>query len=226
MIYIHSFFFNIYPYIVMAVFLLGSLLRYDYGQYTWRAGSSQIMSKKGMRWASNLFHVGILGIFLGHLVGLLTPHWVYEPFISAGHKQILAMTAGGIFGVMTLVGGGMLMIRRLTNARVRATSSVADILVIVILVVQVILGLGTIVSSSQHLDGGVMLLLSQWCQDIVTFQFGAGDLLLNVPFIFKLHIVLGMTIFLLFPFTRLVHVWSVPFEYLTRRYQVVRTRRQ
>ncbi|QIQ21692.1 respiratory nitrate reductase subunit gamma [Zophobihabitans entericus] len=223
--FIHSFFFNIYPYIVVTVFIVGSLLRYDYGQYTWRAGSSQLLSKKNMRWASNLFHVGIIGIFFGHLVGLLTPHWVYEPFISAGHKQILAMTAGGIFGIMTLIGGGALFYRRLTNQRVRATSSIADILVIGILVVQVILGLTTIVSSTQHLDGSVMLLLSQWCQDIVTFRFGAGDLLINVPLIFKLHIVLGMTIFLIFPFTRLVHIWSVPLEYLTRRYQIVRTRK-
>ncbi|WP_392566342.1 respiratory nitrate reductase subunit gamma [Utexia brackfieldae] len=223
--YFNSFFFDIYPYLALTIFFVGCLVRYDYGQYSWRAGSTQLLSKKGMRWASNLFHIGIIGIFLGHLVGLLTPHWVYEPFISAQHKQILAMSVGGICGIMVLIGGGFLCFRRLTNPRVRATSSTADILVIVILVVQVCLGLFTILSSVHHLDGRVMLRLSQWAQDIVTFRFGAAEHLRDVPFIFKLHITLGLTIFLIFPFTRLVHIWSVPIEYLTRRYQIVKTRR-
>ncbi|WP_392561580.1 respiratory nitrate reductase subunit gamma [Orbus sturtevantii] len=225
MSFIHSFFFDFYPYIVMAIFILGSLLRYDYGQYTWQAKSSQILSKKNMRWASNLFHIGIIGIFFGHIVGLLTPHWVYESVISAHHKQILAMVAGGIFGVMVLIGGGTLMLRRLCNPRIRATSTSGDIVVIVILVVQVILGLGTIIVSSHHLDGSVMLSLSKWCQDIVTFQLGASHNLASVPAIYKIHIILGMTIFLIFPFTRLVHIWSVPAEYLLRRYQIVKSRR-
>jgi nitrate reductase gamma subunit len=222
--FIHSFFFNIYPYLVFTVFLIGSLVRYDYGQYSWRASSSQLLSKKGMRWASNLFHIGIIGIFLGHFVGLLTPHWVYAPLISAHHKQLLAMIAGGIFGMMVLVGGGYLAHRRLANPRIRATSSYADILVIVILVVQVCLGLLTIFFSTQHLDGSMMLKLSQWAQQIVSFNAGAAQNLIDVPLIFKLHIILGLTIFLIFPFTRLVHIWSIPLTYLIRRYQIVRTR--
>jgi nitrate reductase gamma subunit len=222
--FIHSFFFNIYPYLVFTVFLIGSLVRYDYGQYSWRASSSQLLSKKGMRWASNLFHIGIIGIFLGHFVGLLTPHWVYAPLISAHHKQLLAMIAGGIFGMMVLVGGGYLAHRRLANPRIRATSSYADILVIMILVVQVCLGLLTIFFSTQHLDGSMMLKLSQWAQQIVSFNAGAAQNLIDVPLIFKLHIILGLTIFLIFPFTRLVHIWSIPLTYLIRRYQIVRTR--
>lgn len=222
--FIHSFFFDIYPYLVFTVFLVGSLLRYDYGQYSWRASSSQLLSKKGMRWASNLFHIGIIGIFFGHLVGLLTPHWVYAPLISAHHKQLLAMIAGGIFGMMVLIGGGFLAHRRLANPRIRATSSYADILVILILVVQVCLGLLTIVSSTHHLDGSMMLKLSQWAQQIVTFNGQAAQNLVDVPLIFKLHIILGLTIFLIFPFTRLVHIWSIPLTYLIRRYQIVRTR--
>ncbi|TEA27887.1 respiratory nitrate reductase subunit gamma [Candidatus Schmidhempelia bombi] len=222
--FIHSFFFDIYPYLVFTVFLIGSLLRYDYGQYSWRASSSQLLSKKGMRWASNLFHIGIIGIFFGHLVGLLTPHWVYAPLISAHHKQLLAMIAGGIFGMMVLIGGGFLAHRRLANPRIRATSSYADILVILILVVQVCLGLLTIVSSTHHLDGSMMLKLSQWAQQIVTFNGQAAQNLVDVPLIFKLHIILGLTIFLIFPFTRLVHIWSIPLTYLIRRYQIVRTR--
>ncbi|RKS87495.1 respiratory nitrate reductase gamma subunit [Orbus hercynius] len=225
MSFMNSFFFDFYPYIVTVVFLVGSLIRYDYGQYTWRAQSSQMLSNKSMRWASNLFHIGIIGIFLGHFVGLLTPHWLYAMVISAPHKQMLAMVAGGVCGVMVLIGGGALFWRRLFNPRVRATSTKADILVIAIFVVQVCLGLVTIVVSSHHLDGSVMMSLSQWSQDIATFQFGASHHLEGISHIYKAHIILGMTIFLIFPFTRLVHIWSAPIGYLTRRYQIVRERR-
>ena len=223
--FLNTFFFDIYPYIAGAVFIIGSWLRYDYGQYTWRAGSSQMLDKKGMRLASNLFHVGILGIFFGHFVGMLTPHWMYEPFITVAQKQMLAMVAGGACGVMTLIGGGLLLKRRLTNPRVRATSSAADILIITLLVIQVILGLGTIPFSAQHTDGSEMMKLVGWAQSVVTFQGGASEHLEGVAFIFRMHLVLGMTLFLIFPFCRLVHIWSAPVEYITRRYQLVRNRR-
>ncbi|MEN5018752.1 respiratory nitrate reductase subunit gamma [Erwinia sp. Eh17-17] len=223
--FLNRFFFDIYPYLAGTVFLVGSWLRYDYGQYSWRAGSSQMLSKKGMRLASNLFHIGIIGILLGHFVGLLTPHWVYEPFLSAGEKQLLAMVAGGVFGALTLAGGALLLKRRLTNERVRATSSFADILILSLLVLQAALGLTTILFSVQHLDGSEMLKLAEWAQSIVTFRGGASQYLAGVDIIFRLHMVLGMTLFLLFPFCRLVHIWSAPVEYLTRRYQLVRNRR-
>lgn len=225
MSFINSFFFDFYPYIVTVVFLVGSLLRYDYGQYTWQAQSSQLLSKKNMRWASNLFHIGMIGIVLGHFFGLLTPHWVYAPIISVENKQLIAMIAGGICGVMVLVGGMALFWRRLFNPRVRATSTTADILVIAILVIQVCLGLATIVISAKHLDGSVMLALAHWSQDIATFQFGASAHLQGISHIYKAHLVLGMTIFLIFPFTRLVHIWSAPIGYLTRNFQIVRKRR-
>ena len=219
------FLFDIYPYIAGAVFLIGSWLRYDYGQYTWRAGSSQMLDKKGMRLASNLFHIGILGIFAGHFLGMLTPHWMYESFLPIAVKQKMAMFAGGACGVMMLVGGVLLLKRRLTNPRIRATSSVGDILILTLLVVQVCLGLLTIAFSAQHMDGSEMLKLVAWAQAVVTFHGGAAQHLEGVALIFKIHIVLGMTLFLIFPFCRLVHIWSVPVEYLTRRYQLVRNRR-
>lgn len=225
MSYIHNFFFDIYPYIAGTVFLVGSWLRYDYGQYTWRAGSSQLLDNSNMRLASGLFHIGIIGIIFGHFFGLLTPHWVYESFLSLQAKQFIAMCAGGIFGAMTLYGGYLLLKRRLTNVRVRATSSTADILILVLLVSQAALGLLTIPFSALHLDGSVMMKLVSWAQDVVTFQTGASKNLEGVSFIYKIHMILGMTLFVVFPFCRLVHVWSVPLEYLTRRIQIVRSRR-
>ena len=184
-----------------------------------------MLDKKGMRLASNLFHIGILGIFAGHFLGMLTPHWMYESFLPIAVKQKMAMFAGGACGVMMLVGGVLLLKRRLTNPRIRATSSVGDILILTLLVVQVCLGLLTIPFSAQHMDGSEMLKLVAWAQAVVTFHGGAAQHLEGVALIFKIHIVLGMTLFLIFPFCRLVHIWSVPVEYLTRRYQLVRNRR-
>ena len=223
--YINQFFFGIYPYIAITVFFVGSLLRYDRDQYTWKASSSQLLSKKDMRLGSNLFHIGIIALFFGHLMGLLTPHWAYHFVMTAGQKQMMAMTAGGIFGVTCLVGMLLLIRRRMLDARIKATSQPTDLPILLILFVQLVLGLLTIPASAQHPDGSSMLALASWAQHLVTFQGDAASFVANEAFIFKAHLVLGLTIFLVFPFTRLVHVWSVPIQYLARSgYQIVRKR--
>ena len=223
--YINQFFFGIYPYIAITVFFLGSLLRYDRDQYTWKASSSQLLSKKDMRLGSNLFHIGIIALFFGHLMGLLTPHWAYAFMISAGTKQLLAMTAGGIFGLTCLAGMILLIRRRMLDARIKATSQATDLPILLILFVQLVLGLLTIPFSAQHMDGSSMMALANWAQHIVTFQGDAASFVSGEAFIFKIHLVLGLTIFLVFPFTRLVHVWSAPIQYLVRSgYQIVRKR--
>ncbi|WP_133492053.1 respiratory nitrate reductase subunit gamma [Alcanivorax sp. 24] len=222
--HLHILLFGIYPYIAVSVFLVGSLIRFDHGQYTWKTGSSQMLSSRHMRVASNCFHIGILVIFFGHLVGLLTPHWAYAWIISAGAKQIMAILVGGIAGVLCFIGGVMLLWRRLFNPRVRASSSAMDTFIIALLVVQVTLGLATIGPALGHLDGGLMLQLAHWAQAIAFFQGGAAAYLESVGWIYKVHIFIGLTIFLVFPFSRLVHVWSLPLGYLFRRYQIVRRR--
>ncbi|MEX5410196.1 respiratory nitrate reductase subunit gamma [Atlantibacter hermannii] len=223
--YLNFFFYDIYPYLCGTVFILGSWLRYDYGQYTWRAGSSQMLDKKGMTLASNLFHIGIIGVLFGHFFGMLTPHWMYAWFLPMATKQLMAMWLGGICGVLTLVGGLMLLYRRIFNPRVRASSSNADILILALLMIQCALGLLTIPFSAQFMDGSEMLKLVDWAQAVVTFQGGAATYLDGVALVYRVHLVLGMTLFLLFPFTRLVHMWSAPVEYFTRRYQIVKSRR-
>lgn len=223
--YINQFFFGIYPYIAITVFFLGSLLRYDRDQYTWKASSSQLLRKKDMRLGSNLFHIGIIALFFGHFMGLLTPHWAYHFMMSAGTKQMVAMTAGGIFGLTCLAGMILLIRRRMLDARIKATSQATDLPILLILFVQLVLGLLTIPFSAQHMDGSSMLALASWAQHLVTFQGDAASFVIDEAIIFKLHLVLGLTIFLVFPFTRLVHVWSVPIQYLTRSgYQIVRKR--
>ena len=224
MSYFHQFAFQIYPYIALAVFFIGSWVRFDKSMYTWRTGSSQLLSDKGMRAGSNLFHVGVIAILLGHLVGLLTPHAVYEHFITAPQKQLMAMVVGGVFGALCFIGISILLVRRLTNPRVRATGTFGDVLVLVLLFAQLVLGMVSIAISAGHMDGGVMMQLGEWAQHIVTFRWGAANFITDVHWIYKLHVFLGMTLFLIAPFTRLVHVWSIPVSYLWRPYQVVRRR--
>jgi nitrate reductase gamma subunit len=216
--------FGNFPYVALSTFLIGSLIRFDREQYSWRSGSSQMLRQRQLRWGSNLFHAGILFLFLGHFVGLLTPHWVYEPIISASNKQMLAISAGGIAGAMCFVGLTMLVHRRLFDPRIRKTSSVMDIAILLLLWLQLVLGLFTIPFSLEHRDGSVMLVLSEWAQRIVTFQGGASDMLAAVAWPYKLHIWLGLLIFFVFPFSRLVHIWSAPVWYVFRKPQVVRRR--
>ncbi len=225
--YLNQFVFGIYPYICLTVFLLGSLVRFDRDQYTWKSDSSQLLKAGQLRWGSNLFHVGILFLFFGHTVGMLTPHFVYEPFMTAGAKQLMAMVSGGLFGVLGFIGVTVLLHRRLFEPRIRATSKASDIVLLLLLWLQFALGLATIPLSAQHLDGGMMLLLAEWAQRIVTFRGGAVELLAEASWVFKAHMFLGMSIFFIFPFTRLVHVWSgfASVGYLVRPYQVVRSRR-
>ena len=222
--YLHQFAFQLYPYIALAVFFVASWARFDRSMYTWRTGSSQMLSGRGMRIGSNLFHLGVLAILAGHLVGLLTPHSVYEHFITAPQKQLLAMVAGGIFGAVCFVGIVILLVRRLFDPRIRATGTTGDALILILLFMQLVLGLSSILISRQHMDGGEMIKLGEWAQHIVTFRWGAAAFITDAHWIFKAHIFLGMTLFLVAPFTRLVHVWSIPVSYLWRPYQVVRRR--
>lgn len=223
--YVNNLLFGFYPYFVLTVMIIGTIIRYDRDQYTWKAGSSQLLRSKDMRVGNNLFHVGIILLFFGHLVGLLTPESVYHHIMTAAFKQKMAMVAGGIFGTICFIGMTMLIKRRLFDPRIRVTSTKTDIAILLILYVQLILGLATIPFSAQHLDGSSMIALANWAQHIVTFRTGAADFIIDEAIIFKLHLFLGMTIMLLFPFTRLVHVLSAPVKYLFRTgYQIVRSR--
>jgi nitrate reductase gamma subunit len=224
---IHAFLFEVYPYVCFTVFLAGSLIRFDQNQYSWKSDSSQMLRQGTLRWGSNLFHAGILFLFFGHLFGLFTPHAVYGVFMSAETKQLLAVVAGGVAGAICFVGLTLLLHRRLFDARIRHTSHPTDIAVLVVLWVQLTVGLITLPYSWQHADGSVMLILADWAQRIVTLRPVDSAALATLPWPYLFHVVLGMTIFLLFPFSRLVHVWSgfAAIGYLFRPYQVVRSRR-
>ena len=225
--YIHDFLFTVYPYICLAVFFMGSLARFDRDQYTWKSDSSQLLRRGTLRWGSNLFHLGILFLFFGHTVGLLTPHALYEHFMTPAQKQMMAIVAGGVAGTLCFIGLTLLLHRRLFDPRIRLTSHRTDLAILVILWVQLSLGLLTLPASFAHrLDASAMLVLANWAQGILTFNPDSSQLV-PLAWQFKVHMVLGMTIFLLLPFSRLVHVWSglASVFYLFRPYQLVRSRR-
>lgn len=222
-----QFLFGIYPYLCSAVFLLGSLVRFDREQYTWKSDSSQLLRRGQLRLGSNLFHIGVLGLFFGHLVGLLTPASVYHAFgLTAGMKQNIAMGAGGVMGALALVGLILLIHRRLAEPRIRRNSRPTDIFLLVWILVTLSLGLASIAVSMGHPDGATMVRLATWAQHLMTFQGDAAAYLAGVHPIYRIHLFFGMTLFLIFPFTRLVHIWSgfASVGYLTRTYQIVRAR--
>jgi nitrate reductase gamma subunit len=224
---LHNFTFNVYPYICLAVFLMGSLARFDRDQYTWKSDSSQLLRKGQLRWGSNLFHGGILFLFFGHLFGQLTPHWLYEIFVTAPQKQLIAVVAGGVAGLICFIGLSLLLHRRIFDDRIRLTSHRTDLAILIILWVQLVIGLSTLPSSLHHVsEPTTMLRLAEYLQGIVLMQPNAA-LVAGIEWHFQAHMLLGMTIFLLFPFSRLVHVWSGfgTLAYLVRPYQMMRARR-
>ena len=224
---LNQFLFGIYPYIALTVFLLGSLARFEREQYTWKSDSSQMLQRGQLRLGSILFHVGILGLFFGHLVGLLTPVAVWD-FLGVSHsfKQGVAMVAGGVMGTLCLAGLLILIHRRLSHPRIARNTRFGDKLLLAWLLVTLLLGLSTIVVSAGHMDGEMMVSLMTWAQHIVTFRGDAASHVAEAPFLFKAHLFMGLSLFLIFPFTRLVHVWSgfASVTYLGRAWQLVRPR--
>ncbi|MBK6707881.1 MAG: respiratory nitrate reductase subunit gamma [Sphingomonadales bacterium] len=219
--------FGIYPYVALAVLALGSIIRYDREPYSWRSGSSQLLRRRQLMWGSVLFHAGVLVIFFGHLGGLLTPIIIFDTLgIPHGAKQVMAIIVGGVAGILAFAGATLLLHRRLVDPRIRNTSSFSDIMILALLWLQLALGLGTIPVSMDHLDGHEMVKFMNWAQGIFTFQGDASSYVADAHIIFKLHLFLGLTILLLFPFTRLVHMLSAPIRYVWRPgYQVVRSRK-
>ena len=226
---LENFLYGIYPYIALSLFFIGSWLRFDREQYTWKSDSSQLLSKKNLRLGSNLFHIGVIAVFAGHFVGLLTPHSVFAGLgVSDMTHQMVAIWAGSIFGGMCLIGAAILWVRRMFNPRISATSRGSDKFILSWIIVTLLLGLSTIPVSlghASHNDPSVMIALAEWAQSIVYLR-PEPALLANVDTVFKIHLFFGMTVFLLFPFTRLVHVWSAPFSYAWRPYQIVRSKRK
>jgi nitrate reductase gamma subunit len=225
--FVNTFLFGIYPYVCLAVLLIGSLIRFDREPYTWKSDSSQLLRAGQLRLGSNLFHYGVLVVIFGHFAGFLAPDWAVDWALSPTGHQLLAMVVGGIAGLIAIIGLSILIHRRLADPRIRLNSRKWDIAVVLMLWLQLALGLATVPLSAFHMDGVLFGMLVAYVKGIVTFNGSTVALMTGVPWVYKLHILLGFTIFLISPFTRMIHIWSGvgALAYLFRPYQIVRTPR-
>ncbi len=214
----------IFPYLCLAVFVVGHAWRYKYDKFGWTTRSSQLYENRLLRWGSPLFHFGLLGVVGGHIIGLIVPkNWTTAVGVSEGTYHFLAVSLGGIAGVATVVGLVILVYRRRTVGPVFTATTRMDKLMYALLAAVILLGMWNTVASSifGHYDyrEGV----SPWFRSIFIFQPKAG-LISAAPLGFRLHALVAFTLFALWPFTRLVHVFSAPVGYLTRPYIVYRSR--
>lgn len=217
--------FQYYPYVALTLFIGGSIIRFNRGQYTWRSGSSELLRKRELVVGSALFHYGVLVVLAGHFLGFLTPDSALQLLgVSMRAHQLLAVVAGGLSGTVAWIGLTMLVHRRLFDVRVRKTSSAMDIFVLLLVWVELTFGLATIPITLQNLDGRHFAQLVAYVQSIVSFRTGAVGYLSGIPWVYQVHLFLGWTFLLVWPFSRLVHIWSAPIWYLGRAYQVVRRR--
>jgi nitrate reductase gamma subunit len=223
--YVNTLLFGVYPYVCLAVLLIGSLIRFDREPYTWKSDSSQMLRSGQLQLGSNLFHYGVIVVILGHFAGFLAPDWAVDWALTPVAHQLLAMVVGGIAGLIAIIGLTILIARRLTDPRIRLNSRKWDIAVVFMLWLQLALGLLTVPLSAFHMDGVLFVTLTTYVKGIVTFDSGTAALMAGVPLVYKLHILLGFTIFLISPFTRMIHIWSGAgaLAYLVRPYQIVRT---
>ena len=208
-----------YPYVAFAVFLLGGWLRFDGEPHIQPDGSGRLLSRRQLTLGVTLFHAGVLILFVGHLVGLLTPIQVFESVgISHSFKQSMANVIGGTAGTVAFIGLLLLLCSRLNESRARPPSLFGDVAILLLILVQLGLGLSTIpVALAKMSSGCEALPLVWWAQSIATLKpAAAAGYIAGMPVIFKLHIVNGLAIVLLFPFTRLVNIWSVPAWFLSR----------
>ena len=225
--YVNEFLFGIYPYICVAVRLISSLIRFDREPYTWKSDSSQLLRAGQLRLGSNLFHYGVIVVILGHFGGFLAPEWAVNWALDPRQHQLLAMVVGGLAGLIAIIGLSILIHRRPADPRIRLNSRYWDFAVVTMLWLQLALGLLTVPMSARHMDGALFQTLVTYVKGVVTFNGETATLMLGVPLTYKLHILLGFTIFLISPFTRMIHIWSGvgALAYLFRPYQIVRSPR-
>jgi nitrate reductase gamma subunit len=223
---IDQFLWVIFPYLCVAVFVVGHIWRYRIDQFGWTAKSSEFIEKKQLMIGSILFHFSVIPVFFGHLVGLLIPaRWLEAIGVTEDLYHIGAVYIGGFFGVVMLLGMIILTFRRITKTSVRRLSSASDITVNFLLLFITFIGVyATLVTNAVVTDFDYRASISVWLRGLLIFSPDA-NLMTDVPLTFKIHVLTGFLIFALWPATRLVHAWSLPFNYLGRSYVVYRRNR-
>lgn len=215
----------IYPYAMLGSFVFGTIIRFGWFHAGITAVSSEMLEKRKLMVGSLLFHVGIILAFFGHVLGILIPKtWTDALGISNEMYHLFgSLMMGTGAGVLALAGITILTYRRFTNARVFMTSSWSDLIVNVALLITIVLGLASTLSGPLNPTFDYRETLSVWARQIFIFQ-PDWHLMLNVPVIYKIHVICGFAIFGFFPYTRLVHAMTLPWQYIFRRYIVYRRR--
>ncbi len=213
------------PYVCAAVFILGHIWRYRYDKFGWTTRSSQSYENRMLRWGSPMFHLGILMVIAGHVVGLLIPReWLYAIGISEEIYHIGATVLGSFAAVLTLAGLAILVFRRRTVPAVFLATTVMDKVMFVFLGATLLFGtLATFVYQVFGAGFHYRETISPWMRELMIFR-PRPELMLEVPLLFQLHVITACLLFALWPFTRLVHVFSAPVGYLFRPYIVYRSR--
>jgi nitrate reductase gamma subunit len=216
--------FVVFPYICLTIFAVGHFWRYRYDKFGWTTRSSQLYENRLLRIGSPLFHFGILGVFLGHVVGLGIPKsWTEAVGVSEGLYHFMAVSVGALAGLATVVGMLILIYRRRTTGPVFSATTPMDKVMYLFLASVIFLGLYNTVAASifGHYDyrEGV----SVWFRGRFRFSLHP-ELMADAPLGFQLHGLIAFSLFALWPFTRLVHVFSAPLGYVTRPYIVYRSR--
>jgi nitrate reductase gamma subunit len=208
---------------MIAVSVIGHIFRYRTDQINWSSRSSEIFESKSLRWGSMLFHYGIIFVFFGHVLGLLIPEsFIASMGISDKVYHAGAVYVGGAAGMVTFIGIFILLFRRYANNRVSKTSSFADKLIIVLLFLIIGVGIYNTLFYNLAIGGfNYRLSISPWFRGLFIFSPNPS-LMENVPVTYQIHIILAFLIFGLWPFTRLVHVWSFPFQYIKRSHILYR----
>ncbi len=219
-----TFLWVIFPYICLTIFVVGHYWRYRYDKFGWTTRSSQLYEDRLLRWGSPLFHFGILAVFLGHVMGLGVPKsWTEAVGISEDLYHLMAVSIGALAGFGTVVGMVILIYRRRTVGPVFSATTVMDKVMYFFLALVILLGLWNTVASNilGHFDYRESV--SVWFRGIFYFDL-RPELMAEAPIGFKAHSLVAFVLFALWPFTRLVHVFSAPLGYLTRPYIVYRSR--
>jgi nitrate reductase gamma subunit len=222
----NQFLWVIFPYICLTVFVVGHVWRYRYDKFGWTTRSSQLYERRLLRWGSPLFHFGILFVFLGHVMGLGVPKsWTEAVGISEHLYHLSAVAIGSLAGFCTVVGLAILIYRRRTVGPVFVATTKMDKTMYVFLAAVILLGMWNTAGANVFGTYDYRESVSIWFRGIFRFDLHP-DLMAAAPLSFQLHGLIAMALFALWPFTRLVHVFSVPLGYLTRPYIVYRSRDQ
>ncbi|MGB9592107.1 MAG: respiratory nitrate reductase subunit gamma [Candidatus Kryptoniota bacterium] len=208
----------IFPYLMLSISVVGHIYRYKINQLNWSARSSEFLEKNHLRWGSILFHYGIIFVFFGHVAGLLIPAKVVSQLgITDEIYHIFAIYSGGAAGIIVTIGLLLLFVRRVSNERVSINSSFTDKFILILLLILIGFGLyNTLIYNVFFGSFNYRITIAPWLRSLIVFAPDA-KLMVGVPLSYQIHVLLSFLIVGVWPFSRLVHIWSVPIDFLYRR---------